>query len=347
MSLRLPSPVTTTDVRPDLPTVLAQANSIQDGSAKRIPALLPSVKSAPSIGEWLNPATLPPGSSLVITTTQTQVVVHPLRAMGDRLPLSLSKLSESEDSHDPSIAVRDPVPPEDWQSGQTWHNWQKYLNHLVILSFGAALGTLLHGDLGTSLSKSDRDLAPKAISLPLDEEAQAFIQKAQQTLYHLDRLAIQAERNPAPPTLPPSAVTENLPQETNPVVAWGGTVLDIPPPPSWPAEAEAPIEYPVSTIEGEKSLRIAPIPPQLSRWINTSGTPGMSSDPLYPQEAELIGLLEQGEQSIALLKVQGRVQQVSVGDRLANGMTFVGAESGQAILGLENDRFYLTVGQKF
>ena len=91
------------------------------------------------------------------------------------------------------------------------------------------------------------------------------------------------------------------------------------------------------------------IPPQLSRLMSDPKASLANLSVLRPESAqgELIGLLEQGEQSIALLKIQGTVQQVAVGDPVGNGMTFVGTTQGQAILERGDNRITMAVGQTF
>ena len=384
MSLRPPATVPPADTEFNLLNSSERYNSVDLLSAKRIPALLPSVKPSArpsgnsSLGDYFAHSALPQGGSLVITTTQTQIVVHS-SAPEDPQPLANGTSSDGERENSPSIVSKDPRIPKTIDG-------QQYLYQLVIFSLGAALGTILHthsGARGIPFFGNDRVLAPQAEAPVLTEESEAFIQKAQQQLYHLDRLDIQAQQqarltlseqfaqasgssleNRQPYALGRPINADNLERSDRGTTDLGVTYLNVPPPPDWAISAASnspqnllpeispatysPSTYPV-THSGTEKVLLTHIPPQLSRLMSDPKASLANLSVLRPESAqgELIGLLEQGEQSIALLKIQGTVQQVAVGNPVGNGMTFVGTTQGQAILELGENRMTLAVGQTF
>ena len=371
MSLRPPATVPSAEVEFNSLNSSERYNPIDPLSAKRIPALLPSVKPSgtSSLGDYLAHSALPQGGSWVITTTQTQIVVHS-PSPEDAKPSQSNGRSSSEEWENTS-----PIGSEN--AALPTIDWQKYLYQLVILSLGAALGTMLHTYSGASVKPmlgSDRILAPQAMAPVLTEEAEAFIQKAQQKLYHRDRLDIQAQQQAR--VTPSGHFSEtpdsswengepraNLDRGDRSTMQLGATYLNVPPPPDWAmsgAIAAVPhseqnllyeipaVNYPV-TPSGTEKVLLTHIPPQLSRLMSDprASLANLSVLRSEPAQGELIGLLEQGEESIALLKIQGTVQQVAVGDRVGNGMTFVGTTQGQAILELGDNRITMAVGQTF
>ena len=389
MSLRPPATVPPADTEFNLLNSSERYNSVDLLSAKLIPALLPSVKPSArpsgnsSLGDYFAHSALPQGGSLVITTTQTQIVVHS-SAPEDPQPLANGTSSDGERENSPSIVPEAPRIPKTIDG-------QKYLYQLVIFSLGAALGTILHthsGARGIPFFGNDRVLAPQAEAPVLTEESEAFIQKAQQQLYHLDRLDIQAQQqanlglseqfaqasgssleNRQPYALGRPINADNLERSDRGTTDLGVTYLNVPPPPDWAISAASnspqnllpeispatysPITYSPSTYpvthSGTEKVLLTHIPPQLSRLMSDPKASLANLSVLRPESAqgELIGLLEQGEQSIALLKIQGTVQQVAVGDPVGNGMTFVGTTQGQAILERGDNRITMAVGQTF
>lgn len=389
MSLRPPATVPPADTEFNLLNSSERYNSVDLLSAKRIPALLPSVKPSvrssgqSSLGDYFAHSALPQGGSLVITTTQTQIVVHS-SAPEDPQPVVNGTASDGERENNPSIVPEAPRIPKTIDG-------QQYLYQLVIFSLGAAFATILHshsGARGIALFGSDRVLAPQAEAPVLTEEAEAFIQKAQRQLYHLDRLDIQAQQkarltlseqfaqasgsaldNRQPYAWGRPINADNLERSDRGTTDLGVTYLNVPPPPDWAISAASnspqnllpeispatyspatysPSTYPV-THSGTEKVLLTHIPPQLSRLMSDPKASLANLSVLRPESAqgELIGLLEQGEQSIALLKIQGTVQQVAVGNPVGNGMTFVGTTQGQAILELGENRMTLAVGQTF
>jgi len=395
MSLRPPATVPPADTEFNLLNSSERYNSVDLLSAKRIPALLPSVKPSvrssrqSSLGDYFAHSALPQGGSLVITTTQTQIFVHS-SAPEDPQPVVNGTASDGERENNPSIVPEAPRIPKTIDG-------QQYLYQLVIFSLGAAFATILHshsGARGIALFGSDRVLAPPAEAPVLTEEAEAFIQKAQRQLYHLDRLDIQAQQKARLTLSEQFAQASGSALDNRQPYAWGRpiyadnldnldnldnsdrgatdlgvTYLNVTHPPDWTISAasnsppnhlpeispvtDSPLTYPPATgpitHSGTEKVLLTHIPPQLSRLMNDPKVSFANLSVLRPESAqgELIGLLEQGEQSIALLKIQGTVQQVAVGDPVGNGMTFVGTTQGQAILELGDNRMTLAVGQTF
>ncbi|MEY2977226.1 MAG: hypothetical protein RLZZ435_1365 [Cyanobacteriota bacterium] len=238
--------------------------------------------------------------------------------------------------------------------------WHKHLRHLVLFSCGAAMSSLLYADPVVSLKSllwgaSLASAEPEALTT----DATDFIETAQRQLYHLDRLAAQQTSSsnaealdklnglealdivspppaytaapPPPPTYAaaPAALPEraiaNVPPEPPAVEALAPLT-----PPDLPAQYPAPeVAEPLATSPISQLAYRAPLP-----------IPGNNG-------GELLGLLEQGDQSMALFKINGTIEQVTVGGRLVNGATFTGTQDGKALLQMGESQVPLAVGQTF
>ncbi len=62
---------------------------------------------------------------------------------------------------------------------------------------------------------------------------------------------------------------------------------------------------------------------------------------------ELLGVLEQGNESMALFQLNGTIERVAVGERLTNGATFAGTQDGKVLLQVGESQVPLAVGQSF
>lgn len=243
----------------------------------------------------------------------------------------------------------------------------KYLKTFLVFSCGAAASTLLYADpmsslkalvIGSSLATAQPTPTPDVTD---------FVETAQRQLYHLDRLTAQH--------------TEAIEQQLQGLNQ--GLDLALVPPPSgetWAAApalaGEAPPVDTTALIPPDRTLEDASIddapapvedftaitPPDLPSDLPSppSGIPEpLVSSPLSQlayranlpipaeQGGELLGVLEQGEQSMALFKLNGTIEQVTVGQSLANGATFTGTQDGKAVLQMGENQVPLAVGQSF
>ncbi|MGA1409690.1 MAG: hypothetical protein ACO37W_08150 [Prochlorotrichaceae cyanobacterium] len=188
-----------------------------------------------------------------------------------------------------------------------------------------------------------------------------FIETAQRQLYHLDRLAVQqtssinsaalqkltglepldivppppsyAAAPPPPPTFAAAPLPSAMPERA---------IVNVPPAPPAvePLAPLAPPNPPAQTRGSEVVEPLAASPISQLAYRAPLPIPGNNG-------GELLGLLEQGDQSMALFKINGTIEQVTVGGRLANGATFTGTQEGKVLLQMGESQVPLAVGQAF
>jgi hypothetical protein len=242
-------------------------------------------------------------------------------------------------------------------SRQSDRSWGQYLRHLLVFSCGAAVSTLLYTDPIGSLKGLFMGPSLATVSVPTPDGT-AFIETAQRQLYHLDRLV--AQQNQAIGQKVDLALVSASPDRfvgTPPVAVQNSPIYTAPPespivnspPPAEDFEALSSPDLPPSAAPSDLPEPLAssplghgsslPIPPEIPNVI-----PGVLSD---QGRGELLGVLEQGDQSMALFKVNGTIERVAVGEQLANGARFTGTQDGKALLQLGESQVPLAVGQSF
>jgi hypothetical protein len=265
--------------------------------------------------------------------------------------------------------------------GQSTHAFGTYLRNLLVFSCGAAVSTLIYTDPISSLK--GLFLGSSLASLPtLTPQGAAFIETAERQLYHLDRLA--AQQHPDTGSSLERLGVPLLPENTEATL---GTIAGLPSPPSpaslglevpiipspdqtalpissstLPSPPEpigsAPVSQEDFTLPAPPALtpenltvsgtvpNSMPIPEPLSSLAYRTQLPLPSANP-GQESGELLGVLEQGEESMALFQVNGTIERVAVGERLTNGATFTGTQDGKALLQVGESQVPLAVGQSF
>jgi len=251
----------------------------------------------------------------------------------------------------------------------------------LVFSCGAAVSTLIYTDPISSLK--GLFLGSSLASLPtLTPQGAAFIETAERQLYHLDRLA--AQQHPDTGSSLERLGVPLLPENTEATL---GTIAGLPSPPSpaslglevpiipspdqtalpissstLPSPPEpigsAPVSQEDFTLPAPPALtpenltvsgtvpNSMPIPEPLSSLAYRTQLPLPSANP-GQESGELLGVLEQGEESMALFQVNGTIERVAVGERLTNGATFTGTQDGKALLQVGESQVPLAVGQSF
>ena len=274
-------------------------------------------------------------------------------------------------------SLADPAPPvnHDRATPETpilpW-KWQGLFQNLLVFSCGTALGTVLHtyGSNDAIPGQPDPPVSDAPPSLQVTQREARF---AAQALQRLARIT----PNPAPrstvavPPLKPLAVPP-VPTPDMAIVSAspaGGPLVGA----VYPQMLAYPLTYAPAWNPDPASLSIQPWPLRsthaTANWAGSPWSPwstvGIGSNPLNPlqslqkpvtstglpldssEERELLGLLDQGDQSIALFRVNTRVEQVAVGEPISPGLLFQGIQDNRAIVMIGQETITIAVGQTF